>query len=126
MKSQPSPTSDDDEPFAQQSYDNVPPVDSGFAGMGRDPAEEFGGSRVTFQDPPSLPPAPSYTKPANDPYSENRGRRSGGGGRNKGGLIDKPKVKKVVKGLKKASKSHAKQASTLEDALKASKKKKSK
>ena len=117
---------DDDEPFVQQSYDNVPPVDSGFAGMGRDPAEEFGGSRVTFQDPPSLPPAPSYTKPANDPYSENRGRRSGGGGRNKGGLIDKPKVKKVVKGLKKASKSHAKQASTLEDALKASKKKKSK
>ena len=43
-----------------------------------------------------------------------------------GGLVDKPKVKKVVKGLKKASKSHAKQAATLEDALKASKKKKSK
>ena len=84
---------DDDEPFVQGPYDNVPPVDSGFAGMGRDPAEEFGGSRVTFQDPPSLPPAPSYTKPANDPYSENRGRRSGGGGRNKGGLAKK-KTKK--------------------------------
>ena len=47
-------------------------------------------------------------------------------GFDKGGLVDKPKVKKVVKGLKKASKSHAKQAATLEDALKASKKKKSK
>ena len=43
-----------------------------------------------------------------------------------GGLVDKPKVKKVVKGLKKASKSHAKQAATLEDALKANNKKKSK
>ena len=84
---------DDDEPFVQQPYDNVPPVDSGFGGTGRDPAEEFGGSRVTFQDPPSLPPAPSYTKPANDPYSEKRGRRSGGGGRNKGGLAKK-KTKK--------------------------------
>ena len=47
-------------------------------------------------------------------------------GFDKGGLVDKPKVKKVVKGLKKASKSHAKQAATLEDALKANKKKKSK
>jgi len=47
-------------------------------------------------------------------------------GFDEGGLVDKPKVKKVVKGLKKASKSHAKQAATLEDALKASKKKKSK
>ena len=84
---------DDDEPFVQGPYDNVPPVDSGFGGMGTDPAEEFGGSRVTFQDPPSLPPAPSYTKPANDPYSEKRGRRSGGGGRNKGGLAKK-KTKK--------------------------------
>ena len=40
-----------------------------------------------------------------------------------GGLVDKPKVEKVVKGLKKASKSHAKQAEQLEKALKASKKK---
>ena len=47
-------------------------------------------------------------------------------GFDKGGLVDKPKVKKVVKGLKKASKSHAKQAATLEDALKANNKKKSK
>ena len=39
-------------------------------------------------------------------------------GLEKGGLVDKPKVKKVVKGLKKASKSHAKQASQLEKALK--------
>ena len=36
----------------------------------------------------------------------------------KGGLVDKPTVKKVVKGLKKASKSHAKQADQLEKALK--------
>ena len=36
----------------------------------------------------------------------------------KGGLVDKPTVKKVVKGLKKASKSHAKQADTLEKAIK--------
>lgn len=36
----------------------------------------------------------------------------------KGGLVDKPTVKKVVKGLKKASKSHAKQADQLEKAMK--------
>lgn len=39
-------------------------------------------------------------------------------GINKGGLVDKPEVKKVVKGLKKASKSHAKQADQLEKAMK--------
>ena len=33
-------------------------------------------------------------------------------------LVDKPAVKKVVKGLKKASKSHAKQADQLEKAMK--------
>ena len=97
MKSQPRPTSDDDdddEPFVQPSYDTIPPVDSGFGGMGPDPAEQFGGSQTRFQPPRSdPPPAPSYTKPANDPYSENRGRRSGGGGRNKGGLAKKKKSK---------------------------------
>ena len=36
----------------------------------------------------------------------------------KGGIVDKPTVKKVVKGLKKASKSHAKQADQLEKAMK--------
>ena len=41
----------------------------------------------------------------------------------KGGSVDKPKVKEVVKGLKKASKTHAKQAATLEKAMKAKKKK---
>ena len=45
-------------------------------------------------------------------------------GLDKGGLVEEPKVKEVVKGLKKASKSHAKQADQLEKALKASKKKK--
>jgi hypothetical protein len=39
-------------------------------------------------------------------------------GLHKGALVDKPKVKKVVKGLKKASKSHAKQAEQLEKAMK--------
>jgi len=72
-------------------------------------------------DRPTYTPAPSYTRPANDPYAE-PGRpttkRTGGGGRNKGGLVDKPTVKKVVKGLKKASKSHAKQADQLEKVLK--------
>ena len=42
-----------------------------------------------------------------------------------GGSVDKPKVKEVVKGLEKASKSHAKQAAKLKTAL-GSKKKKSK
>ena len=42
----------------------------------------------------------------------------------KGGMVEEPAVKEVVKGLKKASKSHAKQADQLEKALKASKKKK--
>ena len=72
-------------------------------------------------DRPTYTPAPSYTRPANDPYAEPgrpTTRRTGGGGRNKGGLVDKPTVKKVVKGLKKASKSHAKQADQLEKALK--------
>ena len=44
--------------------------------------------------------------------------RFGISGLNKGGLVDKPTVKKVVKGLKKASKSHAKQADQLEKAMK--------
>ncbi len=45
---------------------------------------------------PSRPPAPSYTRPANDPYAEPgrpTTRRTGGGGRNKGGLAKK-KTKK--------------------------------
>lgn len=50
--------------------------------------------------------------------------RFGISGLDKGGLVEEPKVKEVVKGLKKASKSHAKQADQLEKALKASKKKK--
>jgi len=39
-------------------------------------------------------------------------------GIHKGALVDKPKVKKVVKGLKKASKTHAKQAEQLEKVMK--------
>lgn len=74
-----------------------PTPTSGFGGMGPDPAEQFGGSPT---------------------------RISGGGGRNKGGLVDKPKVKEVVKGLEKASKSHAKQAAKLKTALGSKKKNK--
>ena len=95
----------------QPPYDPLPPADSGFGGMGPDPAERFGGSQARFQ--------PERTAPTREQQMLVQGI-------NKGGLVDKPKVKKVVKGLKKASKSHAKQAATLEDALKASKKKKSK
>ena len=40
-----------------------------------------------------------------------------------GGLVEEKKVKEVVKGLKKASKLHAKQADTLEKTMKAKKKK---
>ena len=39
-------------------------------------------------------------------------------GFHKGAVVDKPKVKKVVKGLKKASKLHAEQAKTLEEEVK--------
>jgi len=58
MKSQPRPTSDDDdddEPFVQPSYDNIPSVDSGFGGMGPDPAEQFGGSQTRFQPEKTTP-----------------------------------------------------------------------
>ena len=47
-------------------------------------------------DRPTYTPAPSYTRPANDPYAEPgrpTTRRTGGGGRNKGGLAKK-KTKK--------------------------------
>ena len=40
-----------------------------------------------------------------------------------GGLVEEKQVKEVVKGLKKASKLHAKQADTLEKTMKAKKKK---
>ena len=33
------------------SYDPIPPVESGFGGMGPDPAEQFGGSQTRFEDP---------------------------------------------------------------------------
>ena len=119
MKSQPRPTSDDDdddEPFVQPSYDIIPPVDSGFGGMGPDPAEQFGGSQTRFQSSrPSRPapkPSPIYDNVAAGDYNDDST------GVHKGALIDKPKVKKVVKGLKKASKSHAKQADQLEKAMK--------
>ena len=44
--------------------------------------------------------------------------RFGISGLHKGALVDKPKVKKVVKGLKKASKLHAEQAKTLDEEIK--------
>ena len=89
---------DDEPPFVQTPKDPIPPVSSGFGGMGPDPAEQFGGSQTRFQSPKdNLPPAPSYTKPVNDPYSENRGRR---GGRNKGGLMKNKKKKATNKNKK--------------------------
>ena len=127
--------------------------------MGRDPAEEFGGSQTRF-DPSSVDstPAPrTATKPIRQESDRVRKARQNtqkvmkdmrdrGASREerteslkaaartenvlrdldrgvvrgfeKGGLVDKPAVKKVVKGLKKASKSHAKQADQLEKAMK--------
>ena len=141
------------------SYDPIPPVESGFGGMGPDPAEEFGGSQTRF-DPSTVDstPAPrTATKPIrqeSDRVQKARQNtqkvmkdmRDRGASREertkslkaaartenvlrdldrgvvrgfeKGGLVDKPTVKKVVKGLKKASKSHAKQADQLEKAMK--------
>ena len=142
-----------------QSYDPIPSAESGFGGMGRDPAEEFGGSQTRF-DPSSVDstPAPrTATKPIRQDSDRVRKARQNtqkvmkdmrdrGASRKerteslkaaartenvlrdldrgvvrgfeKGGLVDKPTVKKVVKGLKKASKSHAKQADQLEKAMK--------
>ena len=141
------------------SYDPIPSAESGFGGMGRDPAEEFGGSQTRF-DPSSVDstPAPrTATKPIRQESDRVRKARQNtqkvmkdmrdrGASRKerteslkaaartenvlrdldrgvvrgfeKGGLVDKPTVKKVVKGLKKASKSHAKQADQLEKAMK--------
>ncbi len=141
------------------SYDPIPSAESGFGGMGRDPAEEFGGSQTRFE-PSSVDstPAPrTATKPIRQESDRVRKARQNtqkvmkdmrdrGASREertkslkaaartenvlrdldrgvvrgfeKGGLVDKPAVKKVVKGLKKASKSHAKQADQLEKAMK--------
>ena len=50
---------DDNEPFVPPTYDAIPPVDSGFGGMGTDPAEELGGSQTRFQQ--SIAPEPRGT-----------------------------------------------------------------
>ena len=150
------------------SYDPIPPVESGFGGMGPDPAEQFGGSQTRFEDPDNtkddgkidlvLPEIEVRGDSRSDRDAQRRRDRqeankniagqstrrktgltksatrglsskqkTGGAsldsrfgisGLEKGGLVDKPTVKKVVKGLKKASKSHAKQADQLEKALK--------
>ena len=149
------------------SYDPIPPVESGFGGMGPDPAEQFGGSQTRFEDPDNtaddgkidlvLPEievrgtsrsdrdaqrrrdrqeanknmaGQSTRRKTGTSKSATRGlsskQKTGGAsldsrfgisGLEKGGLVDKPTVKKVVKGLKKASKSHAKQAASLEKAI---------
>ena len=144
----------------EESYDSIPPSRSGFGGMGRDPAEEFGGSQTRFQQTKKVStpkPTPVSERSAGqrearrgtqDVLTSMRDRgatrkerteavkegariedvrrdldRGIVRGFEKGGSVDKPKVKEVVKGLKKASKSHAKQAATLEKAMKAKKKK---
>ena len=145
---------DPEETVEQSVYDPIPPAGSGFGGMGRDPAEEFGGSQTRFQQPTepevigdSRQEVDSQRRKNRQEESKNlagqstrrktglaesatRGldeeeKKGGAGldtrfgisGLNKGGIVDKPTVKKVVKGLKKASKSHAKQAATLEKAI---------
>ena len=153
------------EPFVPSPKDSIPPVSSGFGGMGIDPAEEFGGSQTRF-DPSTVDSTPA-PKTATAPITQASPRvqqarkgtqevlqnmRDRGASREertqalkagartenvlrdldrgvvrgfeKGGLVEEPVVKEVVKGLKKASKTHAKQAGQLEKALKASKKKK--
>ncbi len=98
---------DDEPPFVQKPKDPIPPVSSGFPAK-PDPAEEFGGSQTRFQpdddddDEPTFAPTP--TPPANsgfsgmgpDPAEQFGGsptRRTGGGGRNKGGLMKAKKKK---------------------------------
>ena len=117
MKSQPRPTKDDDDdkPFVQPPYDPLPPADSGFGGMGPDPAERFGGSQARFQPERTASQKAAAARTKNVLRDLDRGVVRGF---EKGGLVDKPAVKKVVKGLKKASKSHAKQADQLEKAMK--------
>lgn len=56
-------------------------------------------NRNDDDDPPTFAPAPSYTKPANDPYAEpgrptTPTRTGGGGGKNKGGMMRKKKKSK--------------------------------
>ena len=144
----------------EESYDSIPPSGSGFGGMGRDPAEEFGGSQTRFQQP-DVVSTPRPTPVAKKSSGEKEARkgtqevlqsmRDRGASREerteamkegarvenvrrdldrgivrgfeKGGLVEEKKVKEVVKGLKKASKLHAKQADTLEKTMKAKKKK---
>ena len=61
---------------------------------------------------PAPKPSPIYDNVAAGDYNDDST------GVHKGALIDKPKVKKVVKGLKKASKLHAEQAKTLDKEIK--------
>ena len=158
-------------------YDPIPPAQSGFGGMGMDPAEEFGGSQTRYEPPKveTVPLVPGTGKtldeitaptPAQQVQQQRDRTRDAGRsarqtfeafrkdpsksksiaenpaavqrtesvirdmergvqrGFEEGGLVEEPVVKEVVKGLKKASKSHAKQADQLEKALKTSKKKK--
>ena len=66
-----------------------------------------------FRPPtPDPKPSPIYDDEAAGDYDDDST------GVHKGALMNKPKVKKVVKGLKKASKLHAKQAKTLEEEVK--------
>jgi len=59
----PSPTREKAEAEQiQESYDSIPPSGSGFGGMGRDPAEEFGGSQTRF-DPSTVDSGSSRSAP---------------------------------------------------------------
>ena len=83
-------------------------------------------SSYSYTQPGGLYSEPGRPTQSNDDEEDKPERQdlTGLGFLNKGGLIDKPKVEEVVKGLEKASKSHAKQAAKLKTALGAKKKKK--
>ena len=52
------------------SYDPIPSAKSGFGGMGRDPAEEFGGSQTRFQQPTVVPKERRVSTPDPTPVNE--------------------------------------------------------
>ena len=104
----------------QVALDNQSAAD---AAMGRptDSSDDDDDDSPTFRPPAPAPkPSPIYDNEAAGDYDDDST------GVHKGALMDKPKVKKVVKGLKKASKTHAKQADQLEGMMKKKPKKKSK
>ncbi len=94
---------------SQVALDNQSAADDA---MGRPTSSDNNDSPIVRPPRPAPKPSPIYDNVAAGDYDDDST------GVHKGALIDKPKVKKVVKGLKKASKLHAKQAKTLEKEVK--------